>query len=115
MLETAAASMERQPATLEGGWRVLQIVLDDLRTETLRTRRWPPSLRACGTPLPLRIRGAHGRTNIDFESSLFGVYITADPGPARYAVYDAIGFGLPGLLHLQPSSPRRRPHTRRTS
>ncbi len=107
MLETAAANVERQPATLEGKIGAFyKSFMDEARIETLRTSPLASQLarvRDAATRADLATR--MGRTNVDFETSLFGVYVTADlKDPAKYAVYvTQSGLGLPDRdYYLQP-------------
>ena len=107
MLETAAANVERQPATLEGKIGAFyKSFMDEARIETLRTSPLASQLaRARDAATRADVATRMGRTNVDFETSLFGVYVTADlKDPAKYAVYvTQSGLGLPDRdYYLQP-------------
>ena len=99
MLEAAAANVERQPATLEGKVGAFyKSFMDEARIEVLRTSPLASQLSAVrDAPSRADLAARMGRTNVDFDPSLFSTYITADlKDPSRYAVYlSQSGLGLP--------------------
>ena len=107
ILEKAAANAQREPGTLEGkAGAFYKSFMDEARIEQLGTAPIAPELSAVRDA---RTRGdlaaLMGRTNFDFESSLFATFIDVDlKDPSRYAVYlSQSGLGLPDRdYYLQP-------------
>jgi putative endopeptidase len=107
MLETASATVERQPATLEGKIGAFyRSFMDEERAETLGASPLAPQLAVVrGTGTRAELAALMGRTNVDFEPSLFHTYIQVDlKDPSRYAVYlTQSGLGLPDRdYYLKP-------------
>ena len=107
MLETASATVERQPATLEGKIGAFyRSFMDEERAETLGASPLAPQLAVVrGTGTRAELAALMGRTNVDFEPSLFDTYIQVDlKDPSRYAVYlTQSGLGLPDRdYYLKP-------------
>src|SRR5580765_1526705 len=99
LMEAAGAKGEHQPSTLDGKVGAFyRSFMDSARIEKLGAAPLQPilaSIRAAKT------RGAiaalMGRSNSDFEGSVFSFYIDIDlKDPKRYALtIDQAGFGLP--------------------
>jgi putative endopeptidase len=107
MLEAASTKVERQPATLEGKVGAFyKSFMDEARIEALRTSPLSGQLVAVrDAKTAADLAALMGRANVDFESSLFDVYVQADlRDPGRYAVYlTQSGLGLPDRdYYLKP-------------
>ena len=99
LMEASAAQAENQPSTLEGKVGAFyRSFMDSARIEKLGATPLDPilaSIRAAKTPAA--IAALMGRTNSDFEGSLFSFYIDIDlKDPKRYALtIDQAGLTLP--------------------
>jgi putative endopeptidase len=99
LMETAAAQVADEPSTLEGKVGAFyRSFMDSARIEQLGATPLEPILAAIrAAKTPASIAALMGRTNSDFEGSVFSFYIDIDlKDPKRYALtIDQAGFGLP--------------------
>ncbi|HEY4080985.1 MAG TPA: M13 family metallopeptidase [Burkholderiaceae bacterium] len=99
LMETAAAGKVREPSDLAGKVGAFyQSFMDEPRIEALGAKAIAPQLNAVRKAGQRdALAGLMGRTNSDFEASLFSVGIDVDlKDPKHYAVYvSQAGLGLP--------------------
>ena len=99
LLEQAAASADRVPkATDAKAGAFYESFMDSARIEKLGAAALEPQLEAVRAARSRdELAALLGRTNRDFEGSLFTIYIDTDVAePARYAVYlNQAGLSLP--------------------
>jgi putative endopeptidase len=99
ILEEAARAAEHRPATNEGkAGAFYRAFMDSARIDSLGAAPLAPALDAVrGAKTRADLARLLGRTNSDFEGSLWSVFIDADVDqPSRYAVYlGQAGLGLP--------------------
>jgi putative endopeptidase len=108
LMEAAGAKGEHQPSTLDGKVGAFyRSFMDSARIEKLGAAPLQPilaSIRAAKTRAA--IAALMGRSNSDFEGSVFSFYIDIDlKDPKRYALtVDQAGLGLPDRdYYLEPS------------
>jgi putative endopeptidase len=99
ILEKAAANVAREPRTLAGkAGAFYASFMDEARIEQLGAAPIAPELAAVRDAQSRdELAALMGRSNVDFESTLFAEYVDVDlKDPTRYAVYlTQSGLGLP--------------------
>jgi putative endopeptidase len=113
-----AAAQPRTPATLTGQMGAFyRSFMDAARVEALGARAIAPQIAAVKRAATRdQLAGLMGRSNIDFESSLFSLFIKVDlKDPTRYALHlRQSGLGMPDRdYYLEPRfAPQRAAYQR---